>query len=120
MRAAVNEILGNHNVDKQISDSKGDVAYMMADVSDVQTDDLKEISESLEALSCKCASENCKGQCTNVKQHVSWFVSCTKETSGHGHQRASSRLSKVFIKLSCIIQHQRTEHTVPGNPKKEQ
>ncbi|KAI2473764.1 hypothetical protein F4781DRAFT_378735 [Annulohypoxylon bovei var. microspora] len=46
----VNEILGNHNVDKQISDSRGDLAYLMADVSDVQTSDLKEISDSLEAL----------------------------------------------------------------------
>jgi hypothetical protein len=57
MPCIVNEIVGNHNVDKQISDSKGDVAYMMADVSDVGTDDLKEISESLEALSCKWTSQ---------------------------------------------------------------
>lgn len=49
----VNEILANHNVDKQISDSKGDVAYLMADVSDVKTEDIAEISDSLEALSCK-------------------------------------------------------------------
>ncbi|KAI2623273.1 hypothetical protein GGR54DRAFT_638512 [Hypoxylon sp. NC1633] len=49
----VNEILGNHNVDKQISDSRGDVAYLMADVSDVQTSDLKEIHDSLEALSSR-------------------------------------------------------------------
>ncbi|ETS76712.1 D-3-phosphoglycerate dehydrogenase 1 [Pestalotiopsis fici W106-1] len=49
----VNEILGGHNVSKQISDSKGDVAYMMADVSDVGLADIKDISESLEALSSK-------------------------------------------------------------------
>lgn len=49
----VNEILGNHNVEKQISDSKGDIAYLMADVSDVKTEDIKEISDGLEALSCK-------------------------------------------------------------------
>lgn len=49
----VNEILGNHNVEKQISDSKGEIAYLMADVSDVKTEDIKEISDSLEALSCK-------------------------------------------------------------------
>ncbi|KAI5862837.1 hypothetical protein GGS23DRAFT_569679 [Durotheca rogersii] len=49
----VNEILGNHNVDKQISDSRGDLAYLMADVSDVQTSDLKEISDALEALSSR-------------------------------------------------------------------
>lgn len=49
----VNEILGNHNVDKQISDSRGDVAYLMADVSDVGTAEIKDISESLEALSSR-------------------------------------------------------------------
>ncbi|KAI0168204.1 D-3-phosphoglycerate dehydrogenase [Pestalotiopsis sp. NC0098] len=49
----VNEILGNHNVSKQISDSKGDIAYMMADVSDVSIADIKDISESLEALNSK-------------------------------------------------------------------
>lgn len=68
----VNEILSAHNVDKQISDSRGDVsdldviklalrtninpmqvAYLMADVSDVQTNDIKEIYDGLEALSCK-------------------------------------------------------------------
>lgn len=67
----VNEILGDHNVDKQISDSRGDVsvlahlrtqftnsepqiAYLMADISDVQLDQIKEIIGSLETLSCKC------------------------------------------------------------------
>lgn len=49
----VNEILGNHNVDKQISDSKGDIAYLMADISDVQPSDLKEITDNLEALSSR-------------------------------------------------------------------
>lgn len=49
----VNEILADHNVDKQISDSKGDIAYLMADVSSVKAQDIKEISDGLEALSCK-------------------------------------------------------------------
>jgi D-3-phosphoglycerate dehydrogenase len=49
----VNEILADHNVDKQISDSKGDIAYLMADVSNVKANDIKEISDGLEALSCK-------------------------------------------------------------------
>lgn len=49
----VNEVLMNFNVDKQISDSRGDVAYLMADVSDVQLSDIKEIHDGLEALSCK-------------------------------------------------------------------
>ncbi|KAM4055968.1 d-isomer specific 2-hydroxyacid dehydrogenase, NAD binding domain-containing protein [Hirsutella rhossiliensis] len=47
----VNEILGDHNVDKQISDSRGDVAYLMADVSNVRYGQIKDISESLNALS---------------------------------------------------------------------
>lgn len=29
-------------------------AYLMADISDVKTEDLKEILENLDALSCKC------------------------------------------------------------------
>lgn len=66
----MNEILGDHNVDKQITDNKGDVsillgaaslimtdnsqvAYLMADISNVQTSEIKEISDNLEALSCK-------------------------------------------------------------------
>ncbi|KAB5575900.1 hypothetical protein GE09DRAFT_954090 [Coniochaeta sp. 2T2.1] len=47
----VNEVLADHNVDKQISDSKGDIAYLMADVSDVKADDIKSISDGLEGLS---------------------------------------------------------------------
>lgn len=49
----VNEVLGDFNVDKQISDSKGDVAYLMADISDVKLDDIKQIWSSLEGLSSR-------------------------------------------------------------------
>jgi D-3-phosphoglycerate dehydrogenase len=49
----VNEILAEHNVDKQISDSKGDVAYLMADVSDVRTEDIKDIRDSLDSLNSR-------------------------------------------------------------------
>ncbi|KAK2628648.1 hypothetical protein QTJ16_001751 [Diplocarpon rosae] len=49
--AAVNEILGDHNVDKQTTDNKGDVAYLMADISSVQPHQIKEISDALENLS---------------------------------------------------------------------
>ncbi|KAH6603359.1 d-3-phosphoglycerate dehydrogenase 2 [Trichoderma cornu-damae] len=49
----VNEILGDHNVDKQISDSKGDLAYLMADVSNVRYEQIKDIYESLEGLSSR-------------------------------------------------------------------
>ena len=49
----VNEILAQHNVDKQISDSKGDVAYLMADVSDVRAEDIKSIHDSLDTLNSR-------------------------------------------------------------------
>lgn len=48
----VNSILGDHNVDKQTSDSRGDVAFLMADVSDVSVDEIKSLYENLEHLSC--------------------------------------------------------------------
>ncbi|KAI1338991.1 hypothetical protein F5Y15DRAFT_384374 [Xylariaceae sp. FL0016] len=50
------DVLSGHNVDKQSSDSRGDVAYLMADVSDVQTSDLKEIFDALEALSSRIST----------------------------------------------------------------
>jgi D-3-phosphoglycerate dehydrogenase len=46
----VNEILGDHNVDKQMTDSRGDVAYLMADISDVNINDIKGLYQSLEDL----------------------------------------------------------------------
>lgn len=53
MLRKVNEILGDHNVDKQISDSKGDIAYLMADVSNVKFGEIKDLWERLELLSCE-------------------------------------------------------------------
>ncbi|KAH1487860.1 hypothetical protein LV164_004717 [Aspergillus fumigatus] len=47
----VNEILGDHNVDKQMTDSRGDVAYLMADISNVDNATIKELYERLESLS---------------------------------------------------------------------
>ncbi|RPB23969.1 hypothetical protein L211DRAFT_837837 [Terfezia boudieri ATCC MYA-4762] len=49
----VNSILGDHNVDKQTSDSRNDVAYLMADVSDVSFNEIKSLYVSLETLSSK-------------------------------------------------------------------
>jgi len=46
----VNEIIGDHNVDKQMTDSRGDVAYLMADISDVNTVTIKDLYERLESL----------------------------------------------------------------------
>ncbi|KAL1969084.1 hypothetical protein VTN77DRAFT_918 [Rasamsonia byssochlamydoides] len=49
----VNEILSDHNVDKQMTDSRGDVAYLMADISDVDTATIKDLYERLESLSSR-------------------------------------------------------------------
>jgi D-3-phosphoglycerate dehydrogenase len=49
----VNEVLGDHNVDKQMTDSRGDVAYLMADISDVDNTTIKDLYTRLESLSSR-------------------------------------------------------------------
>jgi len=49
----VNEILGDHNVDKQMTDSRGDVAYLMADISNVNINEIKDLYQNLESLSSR-------------------------------------------------------------------
>ncbi|KAJ5787435.1 hypothetical protein N7457_002425 [Penicillium paradoxum] len=46
----VNEVIGDHNVDKQMTDSRGDVAYLMADISNVDTETIKDLYTRLENL----------------------------------------------------------------------
>lgn len=46
----VNEILGDHNVDKQMTDSRGETAYLMADISNVNVSEIKSLYQSLEDL----------------------------------------------------------------------
>lgn len=43
----VNEILSSHNVEKQYSDSKGDIAYLMADIADVSPSDVNALKEQI-------------------------------------------------------------------------
>lgn len=49
----VNEVIGDHNVDKQMTDSRGDVAYLMADISNVNAAVIKDLYERLESLSSR-------------------------------------------------------------------
>lgn len=49
----VNAILGDHNVDKQMTDSRGEVAYLMADISDVNVAVIKDLYQRLENLSSR-------------------------------------------------------------------
>ncbi|WOO78805.1 D-3-phosphoglycerate dehydrogenase 2 [Vanrija pseudolonga] len=44
---AINAILGSHNIEKQFSDSKGDIAYLMADISGVGIEEVKDIYEAI-------------------------------------------------------------------------
>ena len=44
---AVNEILSDHNVEKQFSDSKGDIAYLLADISDVTPAEVQDLQARL-------------------------------------------------------------------------
>ena len=53
MLRGVNEILASHNVHKQMTDSKGDVAYLMADVSSVDQAEIKSLWQDLEGLSSR-------------------------------------------------------------------
>ncbi|KAL6309893.1 hypothetical protein BKA93DRAFT_745709 [Sparassis latifolia] len=41
----VNEVLSPYNVEKQYSDSKGDIAYLMADIADVSPTDVNKLRE---------------------------------------------------------------------------
>ncbi|CCE64927.1 hypothetical protein TPHA_0J01050 [Tetrapisispora phaffii CBS 4417] len=43
----VNNILSDHNIEKQFSDSNGEIAYLMADISSVNQDDIKLIYDQL-------------------------------------------------------------------------
>lgn len=43
----INAILGSHNIEKQFSDSKGDIAYLMADISGVSHSEVKSIYEAI-------------------------------------------------------------------------
>lgn len=47
----VNEVLSPYNVEKQYSDSKGDVAYLLADIADVSPQDVNKLREMIQHTS---------------------------------------------------------------------
>ncbi|CAI4065551.1 hypothetical protein SUVZ_09G0900 [Saccharomyces uvarum] len=49
----VNNILSDHNIEKQFSDSHGEIAYLMADISSVNQSEIKDIYEQLNQTSAK-------------------------------------------------------------------
>jgi 2-phospho-L-lactate guanylyltransferase (CobY/MobA/RfbA family) len=57
----VNGILLHHNIEKQMSDSRGEVAYLMADISDVKEEEIRDLFQSLEELSCEYNAQTSGG-----------------------------------------------------------
>jgi len=47
----VNDILSPYNVEKQFSDSKGDIAYLLADIADVSPSDVNRLREAIRQTS---------------------------------------------------------------------
>jgi D-3-phosphoglycerate dehydrogenase len=47
----VNEVLSPYNVEKQYSDSRGDIAYLMADIADVSPQDVNRLREMISTTS---------------------------------------------------------------------
>ncbi|KAK3076135.1 hypothetical protein LTS18_013830, partial [Coniosporium uncinatum] len=48
---AVNTVLGEYNIAKQNSDSRGEVAYLISDINDVDEKDIQKLYQGLEELS---------------------------------------------------------------------
>ncbi|KAL7416916.1 hypothetical protein BDY24DRAFT_207427 [Mrakia frigida] len=46
---AINEIFADHNIEKQFSDSKKDIAYLMADISNVSPQEVQSIYDAISA-----------------------------------------------------------------------
>ncbi|CAB09778.1 putative D-3-phosphoglycerate dehydrogenase [Schizosaccharomyces pombe] len=49
----VNELFIDHNIKSQFSDSRGDIAYLVADISDCTPGSLEALHQKLESLPCK-------------------------------------------------------------------
>lgn len=47
----VNDVLSPYNVEKQFSDSKGEIAYLMADIADVSASDMNRLKELIQGTS---------------------------------------------------------------------
>lgn len=47
----VNEVFSPYNVEKQYSESKGDIAYLMADIADVSPSDINKLRELISKTS---------------------------------------------------------------------
>ena len=105
----VNGILLHHNIEKQMSDSRGEVAYLMADISEVKEGEIRDLFTSLEELSCTSIPYTPYIPCllverrANITQRVSVPGSCTRrtapftiaETSGCSRRSRRRRLTSL-------------------------
>ena len=76
----VNEILSDHNVEKQMTDSRREVAYLMADISNVSGRNLQELYDSLEALSCMLSEIFLCHVLTSCSPHFDTDIALIMET----------------------------------------
>jgi len=53
---AVNAILGAYNVERQLTDSKGEVAYLMADIAEVSPEGVRKIYDGVSSLEASVAT----------------------------------------------------------------
>jgi D-3-phosphoglycerate dehydrogenase len=53
---SVNAVLGPYNVERQLSDSKGDIAYLMADIADVTQEGIRNIYDAISVLPANVAT----------------------------------------------------------------
>ena len=53
---AVNAVLGAYNVERQLSDSKGDIAYLMADIAEVSPEGVRAIYDGITVLKANVAT----------------------------------------------------------------
>ncbi|GAA99161.1 uncharacterized protein L969DRAFT_103892 [Mixia osmundae IAM 14324] len=52
----INAILGEYNVERQLSDSRGDLAYLMADIADVDQEGVRAIYEAIQQTPANIAT----------------------------------------------------------------
>ncbi|KAK5090015.1 D-3-phosphoglycerate dehydrogenase 2 [Lithohypha guttulata] len=84
----VNKVLSDHNVDKQMSDSRGDMAYMMADVSNVRQAEIETLYKDLEGL-----KERINGQLVLGDQQV----------DREGESASSTHIKRSYNGLEVIF-----------------
>jgi dGTP triphosphohydrolase len=109
----VNAVLQDHNVEKQMSDSRGDVAYLMADISDVKEEEIRTLFQSLEGLSCKSSPSSSvlyrdmsgKIFADAEAKPASGQEYCTKPLSDSAHEHQGPLVKQIFRIFTFLHAH---------------